>query len=150
MNSSLAPVQILVISLERSIERRERVKEQLNKISIQWDFLNAVDGYALPKMPASYDCDKVKRLQGYELTPGEVGCFLSHIKAWEACIAAQRPTLVFEDDFILGPNFEVVLLDLLEIPNEWDLVRTPATSSFLIFSFGLLGLATPPPGLKTY
>lgn len=143
MNSSLAPVQILVISLERSIERRERVKEQLNKISIQWDFLNAVDGYALPKMPASYDCAKVKRLQGYELTPGEVGCFLSHIKAWEACIAAQRPTLVFEDDFILGPNFEAVLLDLLEIPNEWDLVRLSGiykTKDSLLVQRGLYDL----------
>jgi glycosyl transferase family 25 len=117
------PIQVLVISLERSIERRKRVEEQLGKTSIQWSFLNAVDGYALAKMPSSYQKTKVKRLQGYELTPGEIGCYLSHIQAWERCVSEQKITLVFEDDFLISPRFEAVLNDLLSIGQEWDLVR---------------------------
>ena len=122
MQSAL-PIQVLVISLERSIERRKRVEEQLGKTNIQWTFLNAVDGYALAKMPSSYQKNKVKRLQGYELTPGEVGCYLSHIQAWQDCVDKQKITLVFEDDFLIGPRFEAVLNDLLTISQEWDLVR---------------------------
>jgi glycosyl transferase family 25 len=117
------PIQVLVISLERSVERRKRVEEQLGKTRIQWNFLNAVDGYALAKMPPSYQKTKVKRLQGYELTPGEVGCYLSHIQAWQDCIDKQKITLVFEDDFLISPRFEIVLKDLLTISQEWDLVR---------------------------
>jgi len=116
-------IQVLVISLERSLERRERVEEQLAKTKLQWTFMNAVDGYALPQMPSSYQKKKVKRLQGYELTPGEVGCYLSHIEAWKACVSNQKITLVFEDDFVLSPQFEIVLNDLLSISGEWDLVR---------------------------
>lgn len=117
------PLQVLVISLERSQERRKRVEEQLVKTSIQWRFMNAVDGYALSHLPSAYKKSKVMRLQGYELSPGEVGCYLSHIEAWKACVNAQMITLVFEDDFLISPRFESLLHDLLGIHHEWDLVR---------------------------
>ena len=117
------PLQVFVISLERSTERRERVEEQLNKTGIQWYFLNAVDGYALSSMPSSYKQSKVKRLQGYELTPGEVGCFLSHINAWKLCVKNNVTTLIFEDDFLVEKNLEATIKDLLTIANQWTLVR---------------------------
>ena len=117
------PIQVFVISLARSAGRRARVIEQLNKTNIQWSFLDAVDGYALTQMPQSYQKSKVKRLQGYELTPGEVGCFLSHIKAWELCDRNNLITLVFEDDFLVGDNLEKVIQDLLSIPDQWSLLR---------------------------
>jgi glycosyl transferase family 25 len=120
---NILPIQIYVISLERSVDRRKRVEEQLNKTNIQWNFLDAVDGYALPQMPSSYQKSKVKRLQGYELTPGEIGCFLSHIKAWDLCLKNNTTTLVFEDDFLVGENLEVVIEDLLSIADHWSLVR---------------------------
>lgn len=120
---NILPIQIFVISLERSVDRRKRVEEQLNKTNLQWNFLDAVDGYALPQMPLSYQKSKVKRLQGYELTPGEIGCFLSHIKVWEICLKNNTTTLVFEDDFLVGENLEVVIEDLLSISDHWSLVR---------------------------
>ena len=116
-------IQVFVISLERSKERRAKVAEQLNKTGIEWKFLDAVDGYALPAMPPSYQRAKVKRLQGYELTPGEVGCFLSHIKAWELCVQNQLTTFVFEDDFLVNSNLEDVIDDLLVNADQWNLVR---------------------------
>ena len=119
-------IQIFVISLERSVDRRKRVEEQLNKTNIQWNFLDAVDGYALPQMPSSYQKSKVKKLQGYDLTPGEIGCFLSHIKAWELCLKNNTTTLVFEDDFLVSENLEVVIEDLLSIADHWRLVRLSA------------------------
>jgi glycosyl transferase family 25 len=122
MRSNLT-LQVFVISLERSTERRRRVEEQLSQTGIQWQFLNAVDGYALPSMPLSYKQSKVKRLQGYELTPGEIGCFLSHIKAWELCVQNNVATLIFEDDFLVGKNLEAVIDDLLSIADQWNLVR---------------------------
>lgn len=122
MNSN-PPLQVFVISLERSAERRRKVGEQLNQTGIQWQFLNAVDGYAMPSMPSSYKQSKVKRLQGYELTPGEVGCYLSHIKAWEFCLINDVVTLVFEDDFLIHEKLEAVIDDLLTITDQWNLVR---------------------------
>ena len=153
---AIPAIQVLVISLERSLERRKRVEEQLEKTNIQWRFLNGVDGYALANMPRSYQKAKVKRLQGYELTPGEVGCYLSHIQAWKACLDKQKTTLVFEDDFILSPKFEIVLKDLLAISQEWDLVRLAgiyATEDHLLVSrasFDLVQNLGEPCGTASY
>ena len=116
-------IQVLVISLERSTDRRVRVQNELKDFDLDWEFLNAVDGFTLKELPKSYKPAKVRRLQGYELTPGEIGCYLSHLKAWEECVHENKPTLVFEDDFILTPKIEAVIHDLMECQNLWGVVR---------------------------
>lgn len=121
--SSLLPIQILVISLERSIERRARVEKEMAKISLPWTFLSAVDGSALKEAPEEYKSRKVRRLLGHDLTPNEIGCYLSHKEAWRRCVKSNLITLVFEDDFLLSPNFEEIIFELLRNQNLWGFVR---------------------------
>jgi len=123
MNSSPLQVQILVISLERSLDRRAQVEREMKKISLPWNFLNAVDGAALKEVPIEYNSRKVKRLLGYELTPSEIGCYLSHKAAWKACVANNITTLVLEDDFVLSSDFERILYILLNEMTAWNFVR---------------------------
>ena len=83
----------------RSPDRRQRAAEELAKTSLEWQFLDAVDGKLLiPPIP-EYLPEKVKNLLGFELMPGEIGAFLSHKKSWQACVDQNKPTLIFEDDF---------------------------------------------------
>lgn len=123
MNSLHHPIQILVISLVRSLDRREKVQQEMKKISSPWEFLDAVDGSSLMQPPIEYKAKKVKRLQGYFLTPNEIGCYLSHKEAWKRCVKENIPTLVLEDDFILSPEFEGTLAALLNFPSTWSFVR---------------------------
>ncbi|OYY17279.1 MULTISPECIES: glycosyltransferase family 25 protein [unclassified Polynucleobacter] len=123
MNSPRPPIQILVISLARSLDRRTKVQQEMKKISIPWEFLDAVDGSSLKSPPVEYKAKKVKRLQGYFLTPNEIGCYLSHKEAWKRCVKENIPTLVLEDDFILSPDFEGSLVALLNSPSAWSFVR---------------------------
>ena len=123
MNSHRSPIQILVISLARSLDRRAKVQQEMEKISTPWEFLDAVDGSSLKQPPLEYKANKVKRLQGYFLTPNEIGCYLSHKEAWRRCVKENIPTLVLEDDFILGPEFESSLAALLNSPSAWSFVR---------------------------
>ena len=116
-------MQILVISLKRSLDRRKKVGQEMSRIDLPWKFLDAVDGSALITPPPEYKSAKVKRLQGYDLTPNEIGCYLSHREAWKCCIAAGIPTLILEDDFVLSPNFEETLLTLLANIQCWRFVR---------------------------
>jgi glycosyl transferase family 25 len=116
-------ILVRVISLERSTERRARVRHELNNFFLEWQFLNAVDGFALKALPKSYNQEKVKRLQGHSLTLGEIGCYLSHLSAWEQCVQENKPMLVFEDDFILGPQMEAVITDLMACRSLWGVVR---------------------------
>ena len=119
-------LQILVISLIQSLDRQVKVKEELSKAPFEWSFLDAVDGRKLSYPIPEYLPKKVKRLLGFELTQNEIGCFLSHRKAWQSCFDNQIPTLVFEDDFVLFPHFETVINTLLSHPQDWDLVRLQA------------------------
>lgn len=116
-------IQILIISLKRSTDRRERVLRELDGFCLPWKFLDAVDGFALKELPASYNSTKVKRLQGYDLTPGEIGCYLSHIEAWQKCIESKKTTLVLEDDFVLNSDLGLVFELLTNINQECSLVR---------------------------
>lgn len=116
-------IQILVISLERSLDRRRQVEKEMQKISFPWTFLDAVDGSALVTPPVEYKKNKVKRLQGYALTPNEIGCYLSHKKAWKCCVEKNMTTLVLEDDFVLSSDFEEILNSLVSEDDSWSFVR---------------------------
>lgn len=116
-------IKIFVISLQRSLDRRKQVEKEMQKISLPWSFLDAVDGSALTSNPLEYKPTKVKRLQGYELTPNEIGCYLSHKEAWRRCVHENAPTLVLEDDFLLATNFEKVLSTILEADDCWSFLR---------------------------
>lgn len=116
-------IKIFVISLQRSLDRRKQVEKEMQKISLPWSFLDAVDGSALTSRPVEYKPAKVKRLQGYELTPNEIGCYLSHKEVWKRCVSENAPTLVLEDDFVLAPNFESVLGTILEANDSWNFLR---------------------------
>ena len=116
-------VKILVISLKRSLDRRKQVEKEMQKISLPWSFLDAVDGSALAATPVEYKPRKVELLQGYALTPNEIGCYLSHKEAWKYCVQENVPTLILEDDFVLSSNFEEVLKTILESERDWNFLR---------------------------
>ena len=95
----------------------------MQKITLAWSFLDAIDGSALAAPPPEYQSKKVKRLQGYDLTPNEIGCYLSHKAGWQRCVETDMTTLILEDDFVLTPHFEQILTVLLNDITSWSLVR---------------------------
>jgi glycosyl transferase, family 25 len=122
-------LKTIVISLLRSPQRREKARSELSRTNLEWSFLDAVDGSKLKSPPPEYNPAKVRRLLGFELTPNEIGCFLSHKQAWQACVNSGQPTLIFEDDFILLPHFERTLQLLLEEFHGWQLIRLQALAN---------------------
>ena len=122
-NQSMDAMQTLVISLPNSTKRRDLVQAVLDKYQINWEFLAAVDGTTLKEADLPYDRKKVSKLLGFDLTNTEIGCFLSHRKAWFKCISSNQPTLIFEDDFRLAPNFHESINLLLTKFIDWDIAR---------------------------
>ena len=122
----MQPIQTFVISLKDSVGRQEQAARELAKTKLQWSFIEAVDGRDLDLQNSPYSPRKVKRLLGFELTPKEIGCYLSHMKAWQACVEANTVTLIFEDDFIIGENFEEIIKTFLSSRLSWDILRLQA------------------------
>lgn len=121
-------IQGLVISLAGSDARQKKARVELDKTNLQWRFLEAVRGSALTSVPKEYQPAKVNRLLGFELTPNELGCFLSHKKAWQECVDKNVPTIIFEDDFCLLPHFEKAIHFLINESTCWNAVRLQGLS----------------------
>lgn len=135
-------LQTFVISLQRSLQRREKAQSELSRTKLSWAFLDAVDGSKLQYPIPEYKSKKVNRLLGFDMTPNEIGCYLSHRLGWQACVDRNIPTLIFEDDFILLPDFETCLEILLLEFTDWQLVRLQALTECEHDTVKKLGKAT--------
>lgn len=120
-----SPCPILLINLERSRERLESARSQLAAAGLAAERLPAVDGRAIP-------ADELRRLAPWDraaffkpLSPGEVGCYLSHVAAAERIVAENWPVaLVLEDDFAIGPGFAADLAAVVALGDALpDMVR---------------------------
>ncbi|MDH4449155.1 MAG: glycosyltransferase family 25 protein [Rhodoferax sp.] len=156
MSHSKKNLQALVISLKHSTERQKKIESEMQKTSLKWRFLDACDGEQLDFSLVAYDAQKVKRLLGYELTKKEVGCYLSHMNCWHACVEANENVLIFEDDFVVQENFNEVLQRLMIADFSWDIIRIQALaeSSFKVIqdfgSFRLVENESDPLGATAY
>lgn len=116
---------VLVINLKRSADRRQAIREKLAVLGIAPVFIEGVDGsgFDVPTHPA-YAPTRRLLFIGHHMTPGELGCLLSHRKVCDYIVENKIPAaLVLEDDAILSPDLPEVLAALVARAGEWDLVR---------------------------
>ncbi len=120
---------IFVVSLARAKERREKMRERLNALGLQYEIIDAVDGATLNPAEYAHNLrqEKFRRKFGREMTPGEIGCYLSHYRLWERIVAEQIScALVLEDDAFPGDDFAAVVADVVLLDFRWDVVHLAA------------------------
>ncbi|MFN0118101.1 MAG: glycosyltransferase family 25 protein [Elusimicrobiota bacterium] len=104
-------MKTLAISLQRSKERRSYITQHLAEGDIDFEIIDAIDGAKLTEHEVELYCDvqKVKEL-GWWLTPGAIGCALSHLKAYRILVKNDLPyAFIVEDDVILPSNIKQIL-----------------------------------------
>ena len=91
--------KIYVISLKGSDKRRANIKEQMAKFGIQYEIVDAVRGSELDLQTDSrIDQEAVKR-HPHWLTPGAIGCALSHLECYRRAKEEDLDlAIIFEDD----------------------------------------------------
>jgi glycosyl transferase family 25 len=87
--------------------------------NLSFEFVDGVRVEPDKLADSGYDCKRRKLYFGYNLYPGEVGCFLAHKKVWEKIQVQDDKCLILEDD---------VLVDGLSS----DLLAIAASSKFPI------------------
>ena len=98
-------MKVFVISLLTASKRRELMSAQLRAAGLEFEFVDGVNGQALSASELARDYDEARTVQvmGRPMTPGEIGCTLSHREAQRRIIAQGLPlALVLEDDALLG------------------------------------------------
>ena len=96
------PCPILVINLERSIDRLANMRLQLDRLGLTFDLVRAVKASANEAAGSRHN----HFLGEYfaDLTPGEQACRESHLLALRAVANSHdRAVLVLEDDAEVGP-----------------------------------------------
>ncbi len=116
---------IFVVSLERETERRDFMRSQLASLSLDFQIFDAVDGSRLDEgdYRDRWQGDWWKVMRGRELSPGEIGCFLSHYALWKRMVATgEEHAVIMEDDVIVGQGYSDVVRAVLGCGWKWDIV----------------------------
>jgi len=114
MSNNLNHCPILLINLNQSTERLQASQKKLSLAGLSFERIEAVDGRLLK-------VDEINRISMWKksdffkpLSPGEIGCYLSHIAATERIVKEGWPlAVVLEDDFELHPNFRNLLNNIV-------------------------------------
>ena len=109
-----------VINLPRDASRREHIINELSSQDIQFSWTEATYGANMTQPELSANATALAR---WFMTPGMIGCFLSHRRCWEQCVQSGKPLLVFEDDVVLAPNFRKIVTSAMNRCNKADLVE---------------------------
>jgi glycosyl transferase family 25 len=122
------PLPVYLINLPRDAERRAHAHEQLRRCGLQGAvvFCGGVYGKGLSKdeLARLFDAKANGRRHPKVLTPGEIGCYASHLECWRAIAAAPAPAaLVIEDDVCLDADLAGVAAQLLASGVGFDMVK---------------------------
>lgn len=102
------------------------MRGRLEKAGLAYEFIDGIDGRALSaeERAAVYDRRKRLRYFGRDLTPGEVGCLLSHRKIYQKMDREGIGcALVLEDDVVFEDRFRDVVQALVNTDIHWDIIR---------------------------
>lgn len=118
-------VKIFVISLRTAEVRRAEASEQMAKCGVAFEFFDAVEGGAGHSEWFAGIDRRLFRLntRRYDPTPGEIGCYASHLSLWKWAISHDQPVIILEDDFQLEPGFVAVINDLEPLVREFGFIR---------------------------
>lgn len=116
---------VILINLDRSIQRREQMEQRLLDLGVAYTRLAAVDGQALwETLRSTVDQSVFERNVGRDLMPGEIGCYHSHLQAWQVLLHSDCHTLlVLEDDVVFGDDFLEALGAALHHRQSWDVLN---------------------------
>lgn len=115
-------MKVYYINLDRSPERRAWFTQQAEALGLDLVRVPAVDGRELP----AEELDHWRKLTAGNkvLSPGEIGCFLSHRKAWEMVIAGdEKWAFIAEDDIHFAESTKIFFQNISWVPPNADLVK---------------------------
>lgn len=118
-----------VVNLDRSTDRWERASRIFKNLNIDIERISAVDGRKMSQLELQALRPEFKDRHFWlkEMTPGEIGCYLSHIKAWETFLKTnEKWALIMEDDMELYENAKDFILEDSWIPEGVGLIQMTA------------------------
>ena len=113
-----------MINLDRDVERMASIRANLDGLGLPFERLPAIIGKDVPGWETLVDMSAYAwRNRQDSPRAGEIGCYLSHLKAMETFLCTDEPwCVILEDDVEVLPACIDVLRSLAE-KDDWDLVK---------------------------
>jgi len=136
-------MKTFVISLKRSVERRQFMIEQMNRLGLDYEIFDAIDGQLLTENDISHYCDinAVRNPNGYYASNGTLGCALSHYSVLKKIVEeGLESALILEDDALLPLNIKDILSELENVIRNNEVIALFYSSAFSkILKLSLIG-----------
>lgn len=116
-------MQILLLNLPRSNDRREAMDMQLKALNLSYNVVSGGDAQNFTtEERAQYEEGKEKGL--HTLRPGQFGASLAHIRAAEYVVNNNLDyALVLEDDVTIAPELVRILQEPWLTEDWWDMIH---------------------------
>jgi GR25 family glycosyltransferase involved in LPS biosynthesis len=121
-------VSAFIIHLTRAAERKAQVQSLVTSLPCPAEIMEAVDGREITddQVAACYRRTLHRPHYPFELSRGEIACFLSHRAAWSAIVERGLDAgLVVEDDVAVDEPFAKVFAEAAGLIEPGDYIRFP-------------------------
>lgn len=108
-------MKVFIINLERSLDRKEHMQKQIQKLfeknpslknKLEFVFFKAIDAKNKEHLEfKDHFSWWGSWVLGRELSDGEKACFASHYKLWQECMKLDEPIIILEDDVEFSDEF---------------------------------------------
>ena len=105
-------MKVYLINLDKNTDRLAYVDEQLKRLGIEYERVSAVYGKELTaaERRVKFNVFRSFLCEGRRVTPGEIGCALSHLGIYADM--KEDMVCVLEDDIAIGDDFPQVLKEI--------------------------------------
>lgn len=122
MPTTEQPYNVLGIAQPTETERRQHLDEMLSALGMRYELVKTSPPVHQNRwQEVGFNHQRSLAMIGRDLSPGEIGCFLSHRNAWIAAAASDKPSLILEGDAKLDPDSRRVTETLAARPKKWEL-----------------------------
>lgn len=109
-------MKILIISRKAEEKRRHFQSQQMKKLGLDYEFLDAFEASDL----SDDDCQKAANTWPSPTLRQDVACFTSHRMAWKAVVVKGEKTLILEDDAVLSGDIADAMKAIGDRNDEWN------------------------------
>ena len=121
----MSTLPLFVINMPSATDRRASITRQLEAQGLSAEWIAATRGkdMATSEVAKVYDERANRKYFRRALSPGEIGCYVSHREAWQRMVDENIPrAVVIEDDIRLTQDFTAAI-DLLSKEMPADMVK---------------------------
>jgi glycosyl transferase family 25 len=127
-------MKIHLINLESSIDRLQFMDRQLKKINRSYELFAAVDGRRVSQniLDSYVDLVEIRKYPNW-MTPGAIGCALSHYFLYQKIATLYKGwNLILEDDILLNSNINELIdkIDSLDVSYSNTVILLYSQSNF--------------------